>query len=132
MSGVPSASMPAPASPLRPAVLGVILGSLALAWLLRSQIVDPPVIAQTCDVTPWQGWCIGRSMLMATFQHQELGWLGLAAGAGALIWRRAWLMRAALVFGCLGLILFSYDPAAFGLLAGLLAACRRPKITSSP
>ncbi|MFT4102088.1 MAG: hypothetical protein QM674_13820 [Burkholderiaceae bacterium] len=98
--------------------------SLALALALRHFAVEPPAIGHACDVARWQGWCAARTTLLMTFQHQQLGWIALVLGALALLTRRGAIGHAGLVFGCLGIVLYSYDSAAFGLLASMLALCR--------
>ena len=100
--------------------------SLGLALTLRHQVIEPPAIGHACDLAPWQGWCAARSLLVQTFAHQELGWVAALCGALALVMRRPTLARLAVVFGCLGLVLYSYDLSAFGLVAGLFALCRAP------
>ncbi len=112
------------ARPWRPSVVLTLALTLALALALRHFVVEPPAIGHACDVARWQGGCAARTLLLMTFQHQQLGWIALACGALALLTRRAVVGYAGLVFGCLGIVLYSYDTAAFGLLASMLALCR--------
>ena len=112
--------------PLSVTNLALIAASLALALALRHLVVEPPAIGHACDIAPWEGWCAARSLLLQSFAHQELGWIAALCGALALVTRRRALARLAVVFGCLGLVLYSYDLSAFGLIAGLFALCRAP------
>ncbi|MFT3801407.1 MAG: hypothetical protein QM766_09335 [Burkholderiaceae bacterium] len=114
----------AAARPWRPSVVLTLALSVAVALALRHFAIEPPAIGHACDVARWQGWCAARTTLLMTFQHQQLGWIALVLGVLALWTRRAAIGHAGLVFGCLGIVLYSYDTAALGLLASLLALCR--------
>ena len=115
-----------PRAPLSLPNLLLIAASLGVALALRHLAVEPPAIGHACDIAPWTGWCAARSLLLQSFAHQELGWIAALCGALALVMRRRTLARLAVVFGCLGLVLYSYDLSAFGLVAGLFALCRAP------
>jgi hypothetical protein len=98
---------------------------MSLAWLARIYLIEPQAIAHGCEPNPWQGICAPRMMLIQTFAQQGLGWLALVSAAvAALSGSRpvAWLAWSA---GCLGLILYCYEFAAVGALAGLLLLLKR-------
>jgi hypothetical protein len=106
-----------------------VLLVLAAALALRHAVVEPAAIAHTCEPAPWRGWCVGRTLLVHAFVTQGIGWLSLAAGVLATLRRRrrtAWL---AVLAGTAGLVLYSFEPSAFGALLGLLVLVRSP---SSP
>ncbi len=69
-----------------------------VAWVLalaaRHLLIEPSEIAQQCDLTPSQGWCAARALLIRSFSSQGLGWVALAAGAGAWLCTLAALRRA--------------------------------------
>lgn len=98
--------------------------ALALAWLARHLVVEPAAYAHACDPSPWAGWCAARTAIIRTFVHQEIGWLALAAGIAATVWRRRWLARVALAAGAAGLVLYSFEPSAVGALLGALVLAR--------
>jgi len=98
--------------------------ALAFAWLARHLVVEPAAYAHACDPSPWAGWCAARTAIIRTFVHQEIGWLALAAGIGATVWRRRWMARLALAAGAAGLVLYSFEPSAVGALLGALVLAR--------
>lgn len=107
---------------LRPFVLPLL--ALALAFALRLYAIEPSHIGHACDPSPWSGWCAARTALIMTFRFQEIGWAALAAGIAATLLRRAWLGQLALALGFIGLVLYSYEPAAVGALLGALVLFR--------
>lgn len=113
----------------------LVLSAFAVALALRHAVVEPAEFAHGCDPNPWTGWCAPRTLLLQTFVEQRVGWLALAAGVGALCSRRAprlqrWLVRVALVCGCAGLILYSYEPSAVGVLLAALSLIGMPNRSS--
>ncbi|MDO4905101.1 MAG: hypothetical protein Q4A16_06080 [Lautropia sp.] len=98
--------------------------ALTIALLLRYQVVENTGIALACDVSPWEGLCAGRTALVLSFANQELGWIALAIGVAATLLRHRLLGQLALAGGLLGLILYSYEPAALAALLGLLVIAR--------
>ena len=98
--------------------------ALTLAWLARHLVVEPAAYAHACDPSPWAGWCAARTAIIRVFVHQEIGWLALAAGMGATVWRRRWMARLALAAGAAGLVLYSFEPSAVGALLGALVLAR--------
>ncbi|HZH07750.1 MAG TPA: hypothetical protein VEY69_13840 [Lautropia sp.] len=109
-------------SGLRPFFLPLL--ALAIAFALRLYVIEPSHIGHACDPGPWSGWCAARTALIMTFRFQEIGWAALAAGIAATLLRRAWLGQLALALGFLGLVLYSYEPAAIGALLGALVLFR--------
>lgn len=100
--------------------------ALVLAMLARYAVVEPPAIAQDCDPAPWAGACAARTLLIAGFATQGIGWASLAAGAWASFTRRAFAAQCALAAGSAGLVLYSFEPAVLGALAGMLVLLRVP------
>ncbi|HVL54882.1 MAG TPA: hypothetical protein VM491_00120 [Burkholderiaceae bacterium] len=98
--------------------------ALALASAVRHWIVEPPAFAHACDPAPWAGWCAARSLVLRSFINAEIGWFALAAGVAAALTRWRGLAQVALVAGCAGLVLYSYEPAAVGGLLGVLVLAR--------
>lgn len=104
--------------------------ALAIALALRYLVVEATDVAQTCDVSPWEGLCAGRTALVLSFRHQELGWAALAIALLATVLRYRTLGLIALSAGLFGLILYSYEPAAVAALLGLLVI-GRPKASGT-
>lgn len=142
----PPAAPPGPAAPSAGSVAGRLrdawpaLGALAIAALLRYQVVEPVAIAHHCAPAPWHGWCALRTAVTTAFRHQEIGWVALAVSIAAVVAvagnarqlaRR--LARAGLALGAVGLILYSYDPAAVAaVLAAVVLARRQPDGPGNP
>ncbi|MCX7231825.1 MAG: hypothetical protein NTW15_22980 [Burkholderiales bacterium] len=102
--------------------------ALAAALALRHLAIEPASIAHACDPQPWAGACALRSAAVRLFVNQEIGWLAFVAGAAATVQRGPRLATAALAAGAAGLVLYSYEPSAFGALLGALVLAR----TSAP
>ncbi|RPH66041.1 MAG: hypothetical protein EHM83_04925 [Burkholderiales bacterium] len=100
--------------------------ALVLALVARHAVVEPADIAHACDPAPWAGWCAGRTLLVYSFATQGIGWLALAAGTLATLLRRRRTAQLALVAGTAGLVLYSFEPSAFGALLGLMVLVRVP------
>lgn len=107
----------------KPALFGLSL--MGLATLARHFFIEPEAIAFACDANPWAGWCAPRMLLIQTFAHYGLGWVALGAGALALVTGAALPAYVAWAVGCVGIILYCYEFAAVGALAGALVILRR-------
>jgi hypothetical protein len=120
------------AAPRRPGV--ALLGSLALATLasiaLRYGLMESDALHALCAASDEDWRCMTRRWAPQIFMDQRIGWLALVAGA--LSWLPAWplarrvLARLALVSGAAGLVLYSADFAAAGLLLGLITLASGP------
>lgn len=112
---------------ISPADWTVIGISLAVALVLRHAVVEPAAFGHACDPAPWAGLCAPRTLLTLAFRHMEIGWVAALVGTLALALARVGLpatatlvARIALALGLMGLVLYSYDPAVVGVLAGLI------------
>lgn len=103
------------------------LVALTLALLARYLVVEPATIAHACDPRPWSGLCTMRTLLIAAFSTQGLGWAALAAGVVATLLRSRRLAQVALFFGASGLVLYSFGLSAAGALLGMLVLVREPR-----
>ena len=144
------------ARPLRLA-LALTATLMTLAWLARISLIEPEAIAHACVANPWQGLCGPRTLLIASFSQQGLGWLALISAAlssvanvglsavfgtsdqtgdGTGISTTSGVMPAAIrseralawlawCSGSVGLILYCYEFAAVGAIAGLLVLLKR-------
>ena len=98
--------------------------TLAVAAFLRFQIVEPEQVAHLCGAgaAPW--WCTLRAAVIGAFASHALAVLAVGAGAVAVLTRRSGVAVAAACLGSAGLVLYSVEPGAVGLLLGLLALAR--------
>lgn len=117
--------MQAAPGPVLARALAVGATLMALAWLARLYLVEPTQIAHACTEHPWQGICGPRMALILTFRDMGLGWLALAGAGWGLFSRRRLPAWIALCAGSLGLVLYCYEFAAVGAIAGLLLLLRR-------
>ncbi len=122
LRGLPSLLRRAAPSLLRQAAPALV--ALALALLARYLVVEPAPIAHDCDPRPWSGLCTLRTLLIASFSTQGLGWVALAAGVVATLLRSRRLAQLALFFGASGLVLYSFESSAVGALLGMLVLVR--------
>lgn len=104
--------------------VGLGLGAIGLAVLLRYGLVEPRTMGFQCvpDGGPW--WCVLRKALVVSFTTKSLGWASVLSGTAALFlgWRGA--AGLALLTGGLGLVLYNTGLASVGFLFGLIAAVR--------
>ena len=71
--------------------------------------------------------CHLRSVTIALFQQQLIGWLATLTALSALALRRRRLAGAALLMGIVAAVLYAVEPGLFGALLGLLGLLRAPR-----
>ena len=101
-------------------LLGVVL------WL-RYGLFEAGVFPTSCGATladDLHGLCLAKWALMQTFAQERLGWLSLLAGIAAFVLRVKPLAWTGWFAGIAGLVLYSYNFAAVGLLLSLLVIAR--------
>ena len=103
----------------------IALLAWALAKAIRLVFIEPGEIAYVCDPAPWRGWCAPRTALMLSFAWEQWGWLSLLLALWASGSRSRRVATVALALGAAGLVLYSYDPAAVGVLLAALVLVRR-------
>jgi hypothetical protein len=106
-------------------LLITLLLAAALGAGLRYGLMESDVLHGLCagGADDWR--CLVRRIAPQLFVHERIGVFALAAGVLALLLRRAGVARLAVVAGAAGLVLYSADFAAVGLLAGLLVLLAR-------
>ncbi len=109
-------------------VLSIVLSALlvlGLAYAVRHGLLENGVLPRDCSLANAQGaLCVFKTALVQSFLHQRLGWVSLVCGglAFALGCRRlAWV---GWLSGLAGLVFYSYDPAAVGVLLSLFVLAR--------
>ncbi|CAM5385196.1 hypothetical protein TMEC54S_02330 [Thauera mechernichensis] len=101
-------------------VLLVACAVAGAALWLRHGVLEAGLLPRDCTSGGEPLLCLLKDALVQGFMHQRVGWLSLAAGSAAFVLgcrRLAWL---GWVSGLLGLVFYSYDPAAVGTLLSLL------------
>lgn len=104
------------------AALGVAFGLAALA---RYGWIEPAAAAQWCNAADSSLTCRLRDALIAVFLREGFGWAALIVALLALVTRRAGLALAGACLGVVGLVLYSYEPAAVASLLSALVLARR-------
>jgi len=99
--------------------------AMAVAMLLRYNVVEPEAIAHACQPDPWAGMCAARTTLIHAFLGQRIGWAALLVALVALLVRRRAVASLALALGGAGLVLYSPEPSAAAVVASLLVLARR-------
>ncbi|MCQ9377617.1 hypothetical protein [Methyloversatilis sp. XJ19-49] len=105
-------------------VTGLIVAftaAVAASATLRYGLMESDVLHGLCAAASDDWRCAARRYAPQLFIDQRIGWLALAAGALAMATRIPMLAAVAVVSGGAGLILYSADYAAAGLLLGLIA-----------
>ena len=102
---------------------------LGLALWARYGLIEPEGIAHAClGSEEWH--CVLRDLIVATFNRQQLGYVAVGAAVFALaptLRPLAWLAWAS---GIAGLVLYSWDYSAVGVVLALLVLARPAKANS--
>lgn len=108
-----------------PLLIALTVAAAASAGL-RYGLMESDLLHGLCagGADDWR--CLVRRVAPQLFMQERIGVLALAAGTLALLLRYAFVARLAVVAGAAGLVLYSADFAAVGLLAGLLVLLARP------
>ena len=110
-----------------PGVGAALLVALALAVAgsvaLRYGLMESDALHGVCALANDDWRCLVRRWAPQMFIDHRIGWLALAAGVAAALARSQALAKLALVGGGAGLVLYSTDHAAAGLLLGLIVLC---------
>ncbi|MDR2875693.1 MAG: hypothetical protein LBV44_07180 [Methylobacillus sp.] len=99
----------------------IVSGAMALTLALwaRFGLIEPEGLALACASS--QAWhCTLRELVVATFDHQQLGIVALVASLFALLPKLRALAWLGWVCGIAGLVLYSWDCAAVGTVLALL------------
>lgn len=110
------------AAPLLLAVLAVA----ALALGARFGLLENAAMAHDCSVVDAAApaWCALKAVLVELFTDQRIGWFSLACAALAFVSSHPGLAWVACLAGVAGLVLYSQDPAAVGVLSAVLVLLR--------
>jgi hypothetical protein len=92
---------------------------------LRYGLMESDLLHGLCagGADDWR--CLVRRIAPQLFMQERIGLFALAVGAFALLLRHAFVASLAVVAGAAGLVLYSADFAAVGLLAGMLVLLAR-------
>lgn len=112
----PNAVSP-PGLPLLLAFAAAALAAIAL----RYGLMESDALHAVCASANEDWRCDVRRWAPQLFIQHRIGWLALAAGVLALPTGNRLLANIAVVGGAAGLVLYSADYAAAGLLLGLIA-----------
>jgi hypothetical protein len=102
-----------------------------LAILTRQFLIQPPEIAQRCDLTvlaftstgPW--WCNVRAAAIMTYAWNGLLYASIGLSVAALVWRRAWVAAVTLAVGLVAIVFYTYEPGAVAITIGALVLVRQ-------
>ncbi|HEY9194013.1 MAG TPA: hypothetical protein VIO81_14185 [Methyloversatilis sp.] len=115
----PAGQPPGVGAALPGALVLAVAGSVAL----RYGLMESDVLHGVCALANDDWRCLVRRWAPQIFIDHRIGWLALAAGVAAALARSRTLAKLALVGGGAGLVLYSTDHAAAGLLLGLIVLC---------
>jgi hypothetical protein len=95
--------------------------AVAASAALRYGLMESDALHGVCAAASDDWRCAARRYAPHLFIDQRIGWLALSAGALAMATRIPVLVAVAVISGGAGLILYSADYAAAGLLLGLIS-----------
>jgi hypothetical protein len=115
------------ALPLR--FLAVAVGVMALAVLVRFQLIEPQAIGIACSApgAPW--WCLPREALVLPFHFGVPGVIALALAVVGCFLEGPWARRLAWIampVAAAGLILYNATWSAPAIVLALLTIVRGP------
>ncbi len=102
---------------------------LALALWLRYGLLEAGALPRDCGGSIAEGLgglCGVKWALVQSFMQQRLGWVSLVCALLAFATGGRMAAWAAWLSGIAGLVLYSFEPAAVGLMLALLVLARRP------
>lgn len=105
-------------------VLAALGAAFGLAALARYGWIEPAAAAQWCNAADPSLACRLRDVLIAIFLREGFGWAALVVALLALVTRRAGLALAGACLGAVGLVLYSFEPAAVASLLSALVLAR--------
>jgi len=109
--------------------LAVAVGVMALAVLVRFQLIEPQAIGIACSApgAPW--WCLPREALVLPFHFGVPGVIALALAVVAFLLEGPWARRLAWIVmpvAAAGLILYNATWSAPAIVLALLTIVRGP------
>ena len=108
--------------------VGLGVGALALALLLRYGIIQNTPIGLACEAGEVSLTCKVRLAVILMFIQDCFGWTAVIA-AGVQLWRpNPVAFAVALVFALLGLVLYNTRASALAITLLVLSFARRPAI----
>lgn len=102
-------------------LIAAFAAAVAASAALRYGLMESDALHGLCAAASDDWRCAARRYVPQLFIDQRIGWLALVAGALAIATRIPALAATAVLSGGAGLILYSADYAAAGLLLGLIA-----------
>ncbi len=115
----PSGRSPGVGAALLVALALAVAGSVAL----RYGLMESDALHGVCALANDDWRCLVRRWAPQIFIDHRIGWLALVAGVAAALVRSRAMAKLALIGGGAGLVLYSTDHAAAGLLLGLIVLC---------
>ena len=115
----PSGRSPGVGATLLVALALAVAGSVAL----RYGLMESDALHGVCALANDDWRCLVRRWAPQIFIDHRIGWLALVAGVAAALVRSRAMAKLALIGGGAGLVLYSTDHAAAGLLLGLIVLC---------
>ena len=115
------------ALPLR--FLAAAAAVVALAMVVRFQLIEPQAIGIACSApgAPW--WCVPREALVLPFHFGVPGVIALALAVAGFFLDGAWARRLgwiAMPIAAAGLVLYNASWSAPAIVLALLTIVRRP------
>ena len=109
--------------------LAVAVGVMALAVLVRFQLIEPQAIGIACSApgAPW--WCLPREALVLPFHFGVPGVIALALAVVGFLLEGPWARRLAWIVmpvAAAGLILYNATWSAPAIVLALLTIVRGP------
>ena len=99
----------------------------ALTVYVRSELIQPPEVAQICDAAGATLWlqladasliCKVRAAFIVSYAWFGLGYAAIILSALTLLTRNGFVAWLALCVGAMGLVLYCFEPAAVSLAIG--------------
>jgi len=109
--------------------LAVAVGVMALAVLVRFQLIEPQAIGIACSAPGAAWWCLPREALVLPFHFGVPGVIALALAVVGFLLEGPWARRLAWIVmpvAAAGLILYNATWSAPAIVLALLTIVRGP------
>lgn len=123
-------SDPATATSARPTTSWLWRGLLVVAAVLgatlfaRYRLIEPQEVATLCEREGAPTWCLARDFFVFLFVRNVASMAAIVLGVWCTITRSRAMAFGALCFGLVGLVLYRFDSAVYGVLLAALVIAR--------
>jgi hypothetical protein len=105
---------------------GLLVVAIVLVGTLvaRYRLIEPQPVATLCEREGAPLWCLTRDFFVFLFARNVAPMAAIVLGVWCTITRSRTMAFGALCFGAIGLVLYRFDSAVFGVVLAALVVAR--------